>query len=219
MKKICLVITALLVGLTVGGCPAPQPPAPEMPTTPPPTPAAPPAAATEQPLAGKAVLMVVAPANFRDDEFSKPKEILAEAGAKITVAALRKGTVTGTGGLSLQAEITPGEVTVGDYDAVVFVGGPGMIQYLDNQSLIALAKKFHQAQKVVAAICVAPVILANAGLLEGKAATVWSDKRAALEAKGAQYTDEPVIVADQIITATGPPAAEKFGKAIVKALQ
>lgn len=213
-QTIWIIVAGLLLGLTVGGCrlgePVPAPPPSPMPRPP---------AATQRAPTGKAVLMVVAPENFRDEEFSVPEHILTEAGAKVTVASLRKGICTGAGGLTVTAEITPDEVTVDDYDAVIFVGGSGLIQHLDNQKLIDLAKKFHQAGKVTAAICVAPVILANADLLDGQLATVWPDNQAALEAKGAHYTDQPVAVAGKIITANGPPAAAEFGQAIVNALQ
>ena len=210
MKQTVLVIVAgLLLGLTLGGCPSSEEPRAH----------APPAPSTQQTLAGRAVLIVVAPENFRDEEFSEPEQILTKAGAKLTVASLRAGICTGAGGLTVRAELTPDQVTVADYGAVIFVGGPGMIQYLDNQKLIDLAKRFHEADKVTAAICVAPVILANAGLLEGKSATVWADKQAALEAKGAEYSDAPVVVTGNVITANGPLAAEKFGQAIVDALQ
>ena len=56
------------------------------------------------------------------------------------------------------------------------------------------------------------------GLLKGKSATVGEGKRAVLEAKGADYVDEPVVIAGKIITANGPAVAEEFGQAIVKAL-
>ena len=211
MKRVIAVFImgGLLVIVWIG-CRSPQPSASQVP--PPPQPAA------EPTLAAKVVLMVAAPENFRDEELAQPQQILTSAGAKVSIASLRTGSITGTGGLSVQAELTVDQVTVDDYDAVVFVGGPGMIQYLDNTKLIDLAKKFHQANKLVAAICVAPVILANAGLLKGKSATVWEGKRAVLEAKGADYVDEPVVVADKIITANGPAVAEEFGQAIVKAL-
>ncbi len=211
MKRVIAVfiIGGLLVMMGVG-CRSSQPSVSQLP---PPLQPAP-----EPTLAEKKVLLVAAPEKFRDEELAQPRQILTRAGAQVSIASLRTGSITGTGGLSVQAELTVDQITVDDYDAVVFVGGPGMIQYLDNTKLIDLAKKFHQANKLIAAICVAPVILANAGLLKGRTATVWEGKRAVLETKGADYVDEPVVVADKVITANGPVAAQEFGQAIVKAL-
>jgi putative intracellular protease/amidase len=71
---------------------------------------------------------------------------------------------------------------------------------------------------VTAAICIAPVTLATAGLLDGRQASVWPDCRDALRARGARVVETPVARDGNIITASGPPAAADFGKALVQAL-
>jgi len=67
---------------------------------------------------------------------------------------------------------------------------------------------------MVAAICIAPVILANAGLLKKKNATVFKSEIAAIEAKGAVYSGSGVTVDGNLITASGPDQAKQFGKEI-----
>ncbi len=72
------------------------------------------------------------------------------------------------------------------------------------------------------AICIAPTILAYAGVLEGKKATVWNQdgKQAEILTKnGAEFVDELVVVDGKIVTANGPPAAEAFGKKILEMLK
>lgn len=75
-----------------------------------------------------------------------------------------------------------------------------------------------EQDKVLGAICIAPVILANAKVLEGKNATVFPDGADVLKQNGANYIDVNVIVDGKIITGNGPEAAEDFGRALVKLL-
>jgi protease I len=179
----------------------------------------PPAAAQpEVNLKGKKVAMVLAPRDFRDVEFETPYEALTRAGARVAVISVRKGECVGADGVKVQAVATPRDVKPADYDGVVFVGGPGMVAYLEDASFIALAKQFASAGKLVAAICVAPAILAHAGLLDGKSATAFPDVLPTLKAKGAQVVDENVAVAGRIITGNGPQSAAAFARAVVAAL-
>jgi len=76
----------------------------------------------------------------------------------------------------------------------------------------------HKLGKVIGAICIAPVTLANAGLLKGRKATVWASEKARIETKGAIYTGADVQVDDNIVTANGPNAAKAFGEALLKLL-
>jgi protease I len=72
---------------------------------------------------------------------------------------------------------------------------------------------------ILAAICAAPSILANAGLLKGKTATSFPDEGENLKAKGANFTGQGLEIDGRIITADGPAHAKQFGEAIVKALK
>ncbi|MEM2674590.1 MAG: DJ-1/PfpI family protein, partial [Candidatus Hadarchaeales archaeon] len=84
---------------------------------------------------------------------------------------------------------------------------------------LSLAKEAAELGKKVCAICIAPVILANAGLLENRKATVWDGEfRRMLEEKGAKYVNKSVVVDGNIITANGPGAASEFGRTIAKEL-
>jgi len=164
------------------------------------------------------ILMVVAPEDFRDEEFFEPKEIFQKAGLQIAVASKGVKEAQGLLGGSTPVDIDITQVNLNDYDAVVFVGGPGSNIYFIDSTALKLAKSAYQSQKIIGAICIAPSILANAGLLQGKKATCFSAEAENLKAKGAQYTGENVTVDGKIITASGSQAAHQFGEAIVKAL-
>jgi protease I len=169
-------------------------------------------------LSSKKVLMIVAPTNFRDEELLRPKEILEKAKANVTIASKGVKTARGMLGSSVSVDLDLAQVDVKDYDAIVFVGGTGAEIYFNDSKALKIAKEAYDQGKIVAGICIAPSILANAGILEGKRATAFPSEASNLEANGAIYTGEAVSIDGRIITAKGPEAAVQFGNAIAKAL-
>ncbi len=172
----------------------------------------------EADLSDKRIAMVVAPKDFRDEEFETPYQKLGGFGAKITVASLIEGECVGVKGTKVQAVIAVKDLVPKDYDALVFIGGPGMVEHVENAQFIAAAQAFAKAGKLVAAICVSPVILAKAGLLKGLRATVSPGMEEELTERGAQVTSDDVVVSGRIITANGPSASAAFARAIAAAL-
>lgn len=164
------------------------------------------------------VLFVIAPQNFQQIEYGVPRKILEQAGVEITIASSISGEAVGKEGMTVKVDKLISKVKPEDYDAVLFIGGSGMVEYIDNQDFIKLAQDFAQAGKITAAICIAPVILANAGILQGRKATVHSSASNALKSRGAEYTGANVEIDRRIITASGPDAAEEFGKTVFNML-
>ncbi|MFH1550047.1 MAG: DJ-1/PfpI family protein [Planctomycetota bacterium] len=176
------------------------------------------------------VIIVIAPENFRDEEYTEPRKILEDAGARIIVAAdvipaqTEKGEEVlpeckGMLGLKVRPEVTLAQAleaarTGGMMDAVVFVGGPGAAKYAENAKALELACVAKMRRKIVAAICLAPTILAKAGLLKDRNATVWAGAKDKLKEAGAKYSTEGVVVDGRIITADGPQSSKKFGETI-----
>lgn len=167
---------------------------------------------------GRKVLMIIAPKNFRDEELLETKEVLTQAGAVVELASTSLDTAVGMLGAKVAVDLLMDSVRVVNYDAVVFVGGVGASQYWESPQAHSIAQEAYQTGKVLGAICIAPVTLANAGLLKGKKATVWASEKGKIEAKGAKYTGSSVEADGRIITANGPKAARKFGEAILKGL-
>ncbi len=175
-------------------------------------------------LEGKSIVMIIAFRDFRDEEYFIPKQIFLAAGAKlVSIASTQNGTAIGTDGGEAPINLLIKDVNVSDFDAVVFIGGSGTLEYLNNEDSYKIAREAVSQDKLLAAICISPTILAKAGVLEGKKATVWSspmDKSAVkiLEDNGAIYQSESVVMDGKIITADGPAAAEDFGMKIVEVL-
>ncbi len=162
--------------------------------------------------------MIIAQNGFRDEELKEPREILTQKGIKVTIASSSLNTAKGMLGARAKPEIILSELKVEDYDAVIFVGGIGAKQYWDDPAAHRIAREALKKKKVLGAICIAPVILANAGILSGKKATVWESEAKRLKEKGATYTSKPVEVDGKIVTGSGPQAAKQFGQAIAKLL-
>ena len=190
-------------------------------------PAPPPGQPNQQPappnLQGKHVLMIIAHQNFRDEELLKPRQILQNAGAEITIASSSLAPARGALGATVKPDLLLKDVNPADYAAVVFVGGPGAKEYWQDQQAheiarLALDKDKPARPGILAAICIAPVTLANAGVLKGKRATVWPSEAPRLKAAGAIYTAQHVETDGPIITADGPESAAQFGQALLKAL-
>ena len=105
-----------------------------------------------------------------------------------------------------------------DFDGIFFVGGGGAAVYFEDNVIHNIARQFYDNGKLVSAICIAPVILANAGLLQNKKATVFPDGADALLQNGAIYTGNSVEVDGKIVTGNGPQAAKQFAEELLKIL-
>ncbi len=171
----------------------------------------------------KKIVMIIAFRDFRDEEYFIPKEILEEAGAEITTVSNKSGIAVGADGGDVEVDLLLESLNPVDFDAVVFIGGPGCLKNLDNEESYRIIKETVSQNKVLASICISPVILAEAGVLEGKKATVWSsplDKSSVkiLKENGAIYQADSVVLDGKIITANGPAASKRFGEVLIDVL-
>lgn len=172
----------------------------------------------------KKILMIIGHDGFRDEEYFEPKAVFENAGYEITTCSKQNPAIS-------KIERRPVEVDVlwsdlfhddtdasKDFDALVFVGGPGTETYLHDKNAHKLAWDFYNSGKLVTAICWAPAILANAGLLVGKKATVWPGAKEDLCNGNCIYQENGITVDGRIITASGPEEAEEFARKIVEKL-
>jgi protease I len=148
----------------------------------------------------------------------EPRRALEQHGVAVTVASTRPGVAAGMLGAKVAIDCTVRQVDAAQYDALAIAGGAGSPAHLwDDGPLLALVQAFHRAGKPVAAICLSGTVLARAGVLQGRRATVYPVPRAILELKraGATYVGEPVVVDGSVVTASGPEAAAAFGAALI----
>ena len=177
----------------------------------------------EKTLKGKKIVMVIAFRNFRDEEYFVPKKIFEEAGVEVKTASSQKGEALGADGGETMVDYLVRDVDPSNFNAIVFVGGPGCLQSLDNDDSYRLIQETVAHGVVLGSICISPVILANAGVLKGKKATVWSNAMnrnpiKILQEGGAIYQNKTVVSDGKIITGNGPSAARAFGEKVLEAI-
>ncbi len=167
---------------------------------------------------GKKALMIIAHRDFRDEEFLEPKAVLEKNGLKVDVASSSTDKARGMMGSIYKPDLLLSEVKVEDYSIIVFIGGAGSREYWEDKKAHEIAIEAVKLEKILGAICIAPVTLANAGLLKGKNVTAFYSEANTLTSKGAKYTGKEVERDGLLITASGPAAARDFGLALIEAL-
>jgi 4-methyl-5(b-hydroxyethyl)-thiazole monophosphate biosynthesis len=116
----------------------------------------------------KRVLCLLAP-GFEEIETVTPIDLLRRAGAEVVVASLNgEPSVTGRSQLTLQADAALADVADEEFDILLVPGGPGVHALRADGRPAKLAKAFHQAGKIVAAICAGPGVFKDANLLENR---------------------------------------------------
>lgn len=165
------------------------------------------------------IAMIISRNDFRDEELSVPKTIFENAGYEVIIFSSSTGKAKGMLGLELNVEKTLSDLNVNDYKAIIFVGGSGCTEFWHNEKAHNIARQAVADNKVLAAICFGPVVLANAGVLKNKRATVSSYAKQEIIDKGAIYTGTDIEADGYIITGDGPSSAKKFGEQLLKIVQ
>lgn len=114
--------------------------------------------------------LIILHEGFEEMEAVAPIDILRRGEIEVSVVSVGESLeVTGRSGITIQAEAYLSDVAEYDFDCIILPGGPGTYVHLQgNEAVLALLKEQVAAERRVAAICAAPVVLAEAGLLEGK---------------------------------------------------
>lgn len=169
------------------------------------------------------IAMIIAKEDFRDEELFIPWNLFLLEGFEVKIVSAEKGKAIGEFGGVVDIDLSADKLKVEDYSAIVFIGGEGMAKNMDNQDFWRIAQEAVKKNLILAAICIAPTVLAKSGVLDGRVATVWSNDRIKepikiLKENGAIYKNLPVVVDGRIITANGSKAARKFAEKIIMAL-
>jgi len=154
---------------------------------------------------------------FEEIEAMGIVDTLRRAGVEVVIAGLQAGAIEGGRGVKVIPDREIEGINTEDFDAVVLPGGsPGYVNLGNDKRVLDAVRKAFARGKVVAAICGAPSVLAKAGILEGKNATIYPGLETALD--GAKPINERVVVDGKIITSQGPGTALEFGVKLVEIL-
>lgn len=158
---------------------------------------------------------------FEDSEFRVPYDRLRQAGHEVTVIGSDPGkqihgkqnreTVTAERGI--------GEVRADEFDALVIPGGYSPDKLRMDRRMVDFTRAFFEAGKPTAAVCHAPWMLAEAGVLRGKTVTSWPSIRTDLVNAGARWVDQEVVEDSNLITSRKPDDLPAFSDAIQRQLE
>lgn len=170
------------------------------------------------PITPRRVVIVIAPRDFRDEELMIPLEYLRKQKVEVQVASQQTADAVGMLGLHVVPDLELASIDPGEFDGIILVGGSGAVTLWPDTMLHRVVRSFADEKKPIGAICLAPAILARAGVLKGVKATVFLSARDELLKGGALVSKRDVEVSVNIITASGPRVSAAFVKAFYRRL-
>jgi 4-methyl-5(b-hydroxyethyl)-thiazole monophosphate biosynthesis len=142
-----------------------------------------------------------------------PVDLLRRAGAEVAMAALGPGIhVTGRNGITIHADTTLEAVGERLFDMLLLPGGPGVAQLRADPRVRAAVLRHHDAKRWLTAICAAPTVLHDAGLLTGRRFTAHFSVAAELPGMA---TGESTVADGNLLTSRGAGTAIEFGLFLV----
>lgn len=154
---------------------------------------------------------------YEDSELIYPYYRLQEAGFQTHLVGPDAGTVyTGVNGTSFEADKAAKNVSADDYDLLMIPGGRMPDGLRMDEEVVRLVKEAFTNEIVVAAVCHAGQLLAEADVVEGRKVTGWPSVRNELRLAGADVQDGPAIVDGNLITARNPDDLPAFMQETLK---
>jgi protease I len=174
----------------------------------------------EQKLAGKKVAILAADM-FERVELEKPRKALEDAGAQTEVVSIHDGEIKGFDhfdpATTVKVDKTVEEVSVDDYDALMIPGGVGNPDQLrGDENAVNFVREFYDSKKPIAAICHAPWVLVEAGVVRGKKLTSWPTLQTDIRNAGGNWVDEEVVVTEGIVTSRKPDDIPAFNEKMIE---
>ena len=169
----------------------------------------------------KKTVAILATNGFEESELSEPKKALEKAGAEVHIVSLESGEIKGWSdgnwSNSYKVDKTLSDVSQKDYNALVLPGGqinPDLLR--KNKTAVSFVKSFFENHKPVAAICHAPWLLAEAGVLKGRKITSYDSIKTDMINAGANWVDEEVVVDAGLVTSRSPEDLPAFNRKLVE---
>ena len=171
-------------------------------------------------LSGKRVA-ILATHGFEQSELEIPRKKLRDAGASVDIVSPEQGQIKGWDkkdwGRPVDVDRDLADASVDDYDAVVLPGGqinPDLLRI--NGQALEFIRAFFDQKKVVAAVCHAPWLLIDTGIVKGRRATSYRSIKTDMINAGARWEDSAVVVDQGVITSRNPGDLDVFSAKIIE---
>ena len=156
---------------------------------------------------------------FEEIETVTVVDVLRRADVNVTVTGLTSDLIEGKHGMKFMPDKSIDDVSIDDFDALFVPGGnPGYKNLRKDPRVIAMVKKASKSNKILAAICAGPTVLSDAGVLKGKACTIYPGMEDELVAGGGKPKQDMVVVDGNIVTSRGPATALPFALKLAEML-
>lgn len=174
-------------------------------------------------LKGKRVA-VLATDGVEQVELTSPMKALREAGARVSLISPMKGKIKAWNlvkwGDSFKVDVPLSSARSWDYDALHLPGGVMNPDFLrQNEKAVDFVRSFFETGRPVSAICHAPWMLIEAGVVKGRTMTSWPSLKTDLENAGATWVDEKVVEDGGLVTSRGPQDLSAFNRRIIELFQ
>lgn len=154
---------------------------------------------------------------FEEVEALATVDVLRRAGVDVTIAGVTGEECVGAHGIKVCTDKKVEDVVFEDYDAFICPGGGQGAENLKNSPIVkSLLLSAFDSDKLVAAICAAPMVLEAAGFMNGKKCTIYPGMEGCLDE--AKYIDQNIVIDNNIITAAGPAITFDFAFKLVEYL-
>lgn len=146
-------------------------------------------------------------------------DILRRANINTTLIGVGNQEITGAHDVTIKTDKLLDELVINEVDALILPGGsPGFINLRENPTVLSLIQKANNQKKIVAAICASPCVLATAGILPEKKATIYPGMEKEITSVGGILVDDLVVVDENIVTSKGPATTMLFALQLVELL-